>query len=37
LQLIVRLDADLKRYVQEAGRLQAEVSKMTIDPSRKLN
>jgi chromosome segregation ATPase len=37
LQLIIRLDADLKRYVQEVGRLQAEVSKMTIDPPRKLN
>ena len=37
LQLIIRIDADLKRYVQEVGRLQAEVLKMKVDPSRNLN
>jgi hypothetical protein len=37
LQLIIRIDADLKRYVQEVGRLQAEVLKMKVDPPRNLN
>ena len=36
LQLIVRLDADLKHYVREAGRLEAEVAKMKVDPPRNL-
>ena len=37
LQLINRLDADLRHYVHEAGRLQAEVLKMKVDPPRNLD
>ena len=36
LQLIVRMDADLKHYVGETGRLRAEVAKMKVDPPRNL-
>jgi hypothetical protein len=36
LQLINRMDADLKHYVGETGRLQAELAKMKVDPPRNL-
>jgi ADP-heptose:LPS heptosyltransferase len=34
LQLINRMDADLKRCVGETGRLQAELTKLKVDPPR---
>jgi hypothetical protein len=36
LQLINRMDADLRHYVGETGRLQAELAKMKVDPPRNL-
>ena len=37
LQLINRMDADLKHYVSETGRLQAGLAKLKVDPPRNLD